>query len=57
MGVIKSEGADLSNKMFVKFLCLFFHSPLHVVLFAAATGALGVSVLATQVNGLTAALG
>lgn len=57
MGVIKSEGADLSNKMFVKFLCLFFHSPLHVVLFAAATGALGVSVLATQVSGLTAALG
>ena len=32
-------------------------SPLHVVLFGAATGALGVSVLLSQVNGLTAALG
>ncbi|KAJ7362138.1 Protoheme IX farnesyltransferase, mitochondrial [Desmophyllum pertusum] len=32
-------------------------SPLHVVLFGAVTGALGVSVLLTQINGLTAALG
>lgn len=32
-------------------------SPLHVVLFGATTGALGLSVLFTQVNGLTAALG
>ena len=36
---------------------MFFHSPLHVVLFGATTGALGLSVLLTQVNGLTAALG
>ena len=36
---------------------MFFHSPLHVVLFGATTGALGLSVLFTQVNGLTAALG
>ena len=39
------------------FLCLFIHSPLHVVLFAMATGVMGVSVLTSQVNGLTAALG
>lgn len=32
-------------------------SPLHVVLFAVATGVMGVSVLTSQVNGLTAALG
>lgn len=32
-------------------------SPLHVVLFAMATGVMGVSVLTSQVNGLTAALG
>jgi len=32
-------------------------SPLHVVLFGATTGVLGVSVLLSQVNGLTAALG
>lgn len=32
-------------------------SPLHVVLFGATTGVLGLSVLFTQVNGLTAALG
>lgn len=32
-------------------------SPLHVVLFGATAGALGVSVLLTEVNGLTAALG
>ncbi|KAL9956379.1 hypothetical protein ACROYT_G037846 [Oculina patagonica] len=32
-------------------------SPLHVVLFGATTGALGLSMLFTQVNGLTAALG
>lgn len=41
----------------IKLLCLYLHSPLHVVLFGAVTGALGVSVLLTQVNGLTAALG
>ena len=39
------------------FLHLFIHSPLHVVLFAMATGVMGVSVLTSQVNGLTAALG
>lgn len=32
-------------------------SPLHVVLLAMATGVMGVSVLTSQVNGLTAALG
>lgn len=32
-------------------------SPLHVVLFGATAGALGVSVLLAEVNGLTAALG
>lgn len=38
-------------------LYMLFHSPLHVVLFAMATGVMGVSVLTSQVNGLTAALG
>lgn len=43
--------------LYMLFLCLFIHSPLHVVLFAMATGVMGVSVLTSQVNGLTAALG
>ena len=43
--------------LYMLFLRLFIHSPLHVVLFAMATGVMGVSVLTSQVNGLTAALG
>ena len=40
------------------FFCIaFLHSPLHVVMFGATAGLLGVSLLLTQVNGLTAALG
>ena len=34
-----------------------FASPLHVVLFGTTAGLLGMSVLLSQVNGLTAALG
>lgn len=36
---------------------LFIYSPAHVLLFGLATGTLGLSILLTEVNGLTALLG
>ena len=55
--VLYFEISYVIGHLYMLFLRLFIHSPLHVVLFAMATGVMGVSVLTSQVNGLTATLG